>query len=81
MKQLMIGLILIFFNFENMSIIEDFKKDLKALLEKYDATILCNINGDTHGLNYEMAVEFLLKDNHWKEYKICDGGGIEKNNI
>lgn len=33
-----------------------FKKELKALLEKYNADISSEIEGDTHGIDYEALV-------------------------
>lgn len=40
-----------------MSKINDFKAELKALLKKYDASIGCNLDGDTHCLLTEMEIE------------------------
>ena len=34
----------------------DFKKELKQLLNKYSVAIGVNINGDTHGLDYEFVI-------------------------
>lgn len=45
-----------------MEKIEAFKIELKALLEKYNATIGCDIDGDTHGLLTTMVVEIDRKD-------------------
>lgn len=56
--------------------IDNFKIELKELLEKYHANISCNIDGDTHGLLYEMVVDFGGRDG-WKEYKLTDGNSIE----
>jgi hypothetical protein len=42
--------------------IVEFKKELKALLEKYNAVIGCDIDGDTHGLIEKMVVEIDRKD-------------------
>lgn len=41
--------------------ITEFKKELKDLLIKYNATININIDGDTHGIyNEHLSVAFLL---------------------
>jgi len=45
-----------------MEKIQAFKTELKALLEKYNATIGCDIDGDTHGLITTMVVEIDRKD-------------------
>jgi len=37
--------------------INDFKVELKALLIKYDASVICNLDGDTHDLLTEMEIE------------------------
>ena len=42
--------------------LENFKQDLKLLLEKYDAVISCDIEGDTQGVSFEMMVELDKKD-------------------
>lgn len=59
-----------------MSKIDDFKVELHELLEKYKASISCNVDGDTHGLSYEMVVDFGSEDK-WKEYKLSDTGSID----
>lgn len=58
--------------------INNFKRELKALLEKYNATISCSVDGDTHGLMYEMIVDFGSTDK-WKEYKLSNNAEIDKN--
>lgn len=40
-----------------MADIDNFKAELKALLEKHNASIYCKVEGDTHGVNFEMVVE------------------------
>lgn len=45
-----------------MEKIQAFKIELKALLEKYNATIGCDIEGDTHCLTTTMVVEIDRKD-------------------
>jgi len=45
---------------KTMSKQEEFKKEFKALLEKYDAEISVELDGDTHGLYDALVVE--LKD-------------------
>jgi hypothetical protein len=59
-----------------MDKIDNFKAELKALLKKYNASIGCNVEGDTHGLSYEMVVDFGSQDK-WKEYKLTDNAGID----
>jgi hypothetical protein len=41
--------------------INEFKKELKALLKKYDACLNVNVDGDTHGLLYDFEVELSNK--------------------
>ena len=57
--------------------IDNFKTELKALLEKYNASISCNVDGDTHGLLYNMTVVFTV-DGRWIEKKLSDTNGIDK---
>jgi hypothetical protein len=59
-----------------MSKVEDFKKELKALLVKYDASIFCDIEGDTHGLINTMKVEIDKKD-----YELCYGAYLDEYEI
>jgi len=42
--------------------LEAFKSEFKLLLEKYNAYIFCDFEGDTHGLNTTMLVEIDKKD-------------------
>jgi hypothetical protein len=63
-----------------MEKIDDFKTELIALLKKYNASIGCNVDGDTHGLSYEMVVDFGSADK-WKAYKLCDGNDMDYNEI
>lgn len=58
----------------------EFKKELKALLEKYNASISCNVDGDTHGLSYEMVVDFGSADK-WKDYTLAHGNGVDKSDL
>lgn len=60
--------------------LDNFKTEFKALLEKYGATVGCNIEGDTHGLSYDMSVDFGIEDK-WKDYKLCDGSCIEADDL
>ena len=54
--------------------LEDFKKELKVLLEKYDATIGCDIfEGDSYG---KMIVEIDKKD-----YDLCYGNYLDKSDL
>lgn len=59
-----------------MDKIDQFKSELKELLKKYGATIGCNVEGDTHGLSYEMVVDFGQSDN-WKNHHLCDSGEVD----
>lgn len=63
-----------------MDKIDDFKTELHDLLKKYNASISCNVIGDTHGLSYEMVVDFGFSDK-WKEYKISDSNGVDWNDV
>ncbi len=54
-----------------------FKRELKELLTKYNATIACNTFGDTHGLTYEMC--FYLSNN--KDVKLTDGCEVDNDSI
>ena len=65
---------------EMMNKIDDFKAELHELLKKYNASISCNVSGDTHGLIYEMVVDF-GSDDKWKEYKLSDSSGVDWNDI
>ena len=60
--------------------IDDFKAELKTLLTKYHATISCNVDGDTHGLSYEMVVDFGSADK-WKDHKLSDSSGVDWNDL
>lgn len=60
--------------------LEEFKKELKALLEKYHASIGCNIDGDTHGLMYEMVVNFGGKDK-WKDYILSKNNEVDSSDL
>jgi hypothetical protein len=59
----------------------EFKKELKALLEKYNAAINFNVGGDsdTYGLyDEEMAVYFFDTK---KSFKLSNGWGISKTDL
>ncbi|MBN1117787.1 MAG: hypothetical protein JXA77_11315 [Bacteroidales bacterium] len=59
-----------------MAKIDDFKIELKALLDKYNASIACNIDGDTHCLMTNMEVEIDRKD-----YVLCNGCEVSSGDI
>jgi hypothetical protein len=59
-----------------MAKIDDFKTELKTLLDKYNASIACNIDGDTHCIITTMEVEIDKKD-----YTLCNGFEITKYDI
>jgi hypothetical protein len=65
---------------KTMDKIDNFKDELITLLNKYNATIGCNVDGDTHGLIYEMVVSFGSAD-RWKEYKISNGAEVSANDV
>lgn len=51
---------------------EEFRAELKALLDKYNATLGCDIDGDTHGLITTMVVEIDKKD-----HVLCNGSYVD----
>lgn len=59
-----------------MDNVQAFKTELKALLDKYGATIGCNIDGDTHGLITKMIVEINNKD-----YVLSNSNFVDKFDI
>jgi hypothetical protein len=59
-----------------MAKIDEFKTELKALLDKYNATIACDIDGDTHCIITTMEVEIDKKD-----YVLCNGFEVSKYDI
>lgn len=61
-----------------MDNIDNFKAELHDLLKKYNASISCIVDGDTHGLTYEMIVDFSPSDT-W--YKLSDSNEIDWNNV
>ena len=63
-----------------MDKIDNFKAELHDLLKKYNASISCMVDGDTHGLSYEMVVDFVSADK-WKEYKLSDKNEIDWNDV
>ena len=52
---------------ESIEMDKSFIRDLKELLNKYNATIICDIYGDSHG-PHKMFVDIDGKD-----YPLCDG--------
>ena len=63
-----------------MDNIDNFKAELHDLLKKYNASISCIVDGDTHGLSYEMVVDFGQADK-WKEYKLSGSSGIDCSDV
>ncbi|RMG43345.1 MAG: hypothetical protein D6732_00200 [Methanobacteriota archaeon] len=65
---------------EKEQIIEAFKKELKQLLKKYDACIVCEISDDVFGINHDMCVELKINgkteqvvlSKHSCEIEACD---------
>jgi hypothetical protein len=56
--------------------LESFKSELKAILEKYNASIECEFEGDTQGTSFTMVVEIDKND-----YKICYGNSIDSSDL
>jgi hypothetical protein len=63
-------------NINKTTKIEEFKSELKALLEKYNAYLYCDIDGDTHGLINTMKVEIDKKD-----FVLCNGSDIDASDL
>lgn len=63
-----------------MNKIDSFKAELHDLLTKYNASISCNVEGDTHGLSYEMVVDFGSEDK-WKEYKLSNNSCVDWSDV
>lgn len=61
--------------------LEAFKTELRALLDKYEASISCDIAGDTHGLICKMEVYLSLPDEKPKYYKLCNGYEMDSSDI
>lgn len=59
-----------------MEKLEAFKTELKALLDKYNATIACDVEGDTHGVSMTIVVELDKKD-----YKLAYGCSVDQSDI
>ena len=61
--------------------IDNFKKELKQLLKKYNASIYfnCGENSDTHGLYDEKMVIDIDIDN--KDFFECDGWVIDQSDL
>lgn len=68
-----------------MSDKEEFQKELKALLEKYNATISFTVDSgsDTHGLYDEKMVIYHTISNTFKaeDWIEVDGWGIDKTDL
>ncbi len=60
--------------------IDNFIKELRGLLERYNASIECEVHGDTHGLSYKMVVSFCRED-RWRDYKLSDSNYISFQSI
>ena len=60
--------------------IDNFKSELRKLLKRYNASIECEVDGDTHGLSYKMVVNFYQEDK-WKDYKLSDSNSIDWNDM
>jgi len=56
--------------------IDNFKSELRRLLKRYNASIECEVHGDTHGLSYKMVVNIYNEDK-WKDYKLSDSNSID----
>jgi len=60
--------------------IDNFKSELRKLLKRYNASIECEVDGDTYGLSYKMFVNF-YQENKWKDYKLSDSNSIDWNDF
>jgi hypothetical protein len=60
-----------------MEKINEFTTELKALLKKYNATIGCEIDVDTHGLICTMFVDF----DNTKSQKLGNGWYIDQSEL
>lgn len=63
-----------------MDKIYNFKEELHDLLKRYNASISCNVYGDTHGLSSEMVVDFGSADK-WKQYHLSYGSEVDWNDV
>jgi len=54
-----------------MDKIDNFKKELKALLEKYNAEIYAQMDGDTHGVSCEIVIDVDNKEVIRKYDDLC----------
>ena len=52
----------IFLNENNDNKAEQFKKELKELLTKYDADIYAEMDGDTHGVSVDVVIDINNKE-------------------
>jgi len=68
------------FSSEKEAEIAKFKSELRGLLERYNASIECEVHGDTHGLSYKMVVSFCRED-RWRDYKLSDSNYISFQSI
>ena len=59
-----------------MNDLDIFKAELKTLLEKHNAYIYCDIDGDTHCLITTMMVEIDKKD-----YRLHNGSDIDAHDL
>jgi|GEM_PF-6178259 len=58
--------------------LEDFKRELKKLLEKYKATLWVDIEGDTHGISENFMVTVGKKEEILNHYNSSiDASDIE----
>ena len=51
-----------FLNENNDNKAEQFKKELKELLTKYDADIYAEMDGDTHGVSVDVVIDINNKE-------------------
>lgn len=52
----------VFLNENNDNKAEQFKKELKELLVKYDADIYAEMDGDTHGVSVDVVIDINNKE-------------------
>lgn len=63
-----------------MKVEDNFKYELKALLNKYSANIGCNIDGDCHGLSFSMYFDIII-DGKCKEFHLCNDNEVSQFDI
>jgi hypothetical protein len=55
----------------------EFKTELSQLLQKYNAEIWCDVDGDTYNLEYSMEVTF----GTWNDFKLAEQSNVLNSSI